>query len=57
MNNKDKLIKLTAYLTQLTNKLSSGTPSKHAGHPAEFKQFLTREIEGVKSKIDSLKVQ
>ena len=55
--NKDKHIKLTTYLTHLTNRRSSVTPAKHRDHPKTYEAFLDKEIETVKSQLEAAKLE
>jgi len=55
--NKDKLLKLEKYLSQMQDKLNSPIPPKHANHPESYKQFLRNEISTVKTKIESAKLE
>lgn len=57
MISKEKIMALTKYLANLTNRLSDPTPAKHKGHPASYKQFLEREIQAVKTKLDNAKLE
>jgi hypothetical protein len=54
---KEKLVSLNRYLDDLTNKLNSLVPAKHAKHPDTYKQFLSREIEAVKAKLERAKLE
>lgn len=54
---REKKVNLTKYLERLNDKLNSQVSLKHAGHPATYKQFLQREIEMVKSKLDAAKLE
>lgn len=54
---KEQLISLNKYLTDLTYKLEAPVPPKHSTHPTTYHQFLRREIEAVRTKIESAKEQ
>ena len=53
---KEKLQNLTKYADNVKSKLSSQTPEKHKSHPAEYKQYLERELVATTKKIDALKL-
>ncbi len=55
--NKEKLISLTKYQSDLKSKLSDPIPSKHKHRPAEYKNFLKNEIRIVSDKIDAAKLE
>jgi hypothetical protein len=59
MTDKDKAAttkRLNKYLVSLKDRLESSiTPAKHVGHEAALKQYLEREIEGVKRNLEALK--
>lgn len=53
---KESMNKLVKYSNDLKNKLSEkNLPEKHKDHPAQYKIFLERELQGVTNKIESLK--
>lgn len=52
--NKDKHLRLTRYLTDLRNRLTSGIPLKHTNRPEQYKAFLTKEIKQTEAKISDL---
>ncbi len=52
----DKLTRLTRYVDDLKNKLTSPVPQKRAKSPETYKTFLRREIETHSRKIDELKL-
>ena len=53
---KNRLVKLNKYLTDLQNRLrdlQKGTvPEKHKDRPKEYAQFLTHEITTVQSELN-----
>lgn len=54
---KEKIQSLTKYAEHLKAKLSEKTlPEKHKNRPAQYKQFLERELSATTAKIDSLKI-
>ena len=55
--NKEKQTKLTRYLNDMTNKLTSAIPAKHKKNPTTYKQFLEREIAAVKTTLDNAKLE
>lgn len=54
---KEKIANLTRYVESLKNRLSSPTPSKHAAHPASYRQFLEREIQVATKQLEDSKLQ
>lgn len=52
----DKIKKLTAYVNQLKEKLSSNTPEKHVDRPNSYKRFLNIELETAQKQIDALRI-
>lgn len=55
--NKEKLMSLIKYQTQLKDRLVSDIPAKHTRRPDSFKQFLKNELETVSVKIEAAKLQ
>ena len=55
--NKEKMEKLTKYLTLLENRLTSPVNSKHKDHPESLRAFLNREIKVVKGQIAEAKLE
>lgn len=55
--NKEKTQSLTKYLNDLINRLQSPTPEKHIHSPATYKQFLNREIETIKNKLEAARLE
>lgn len=55
MADKTKITSLLKYIGELTDKLSTSTPVKHAGHPKEYKEYLVRELSAAKTKVEKLK--
>ena len=53
---KEKVLRLTKYLTEMKDKLSNPIPSKHKDHPDNYKRFLNSEISTTSAKIDALKL-
>jgi len=53
---KESLIKAQKYADDIKNRLQSSTPEKHRDSPQTYKLFLTRELEAVTRKIESLKL-
>lgn len=49
---KEKLSKLTVYLSNMKDKLSAKTPSKHEGHPDTYRRFLQNEIATVSKQLE-----
>lgn len=54
--NKEKIDKLNKYADILKDKLNDKTPNKHINHKETYKQFLNRELETVKLKIEKLSI-
>ena len=57
MSNKDQINKLVKYITDLTDRLSAPTPKKHENRPNEYREFLVRELNGAKTKVEALKME
>lgn len=55
MLSKEKFDSLTKYLFDLQNRLASPPSKKQKNRVKEFHQFLTREIDAVKAKLDAAK--
>jgi len=54
---KEKIQSLTKYANDLKSKLSATTlPEKQKNRPAQYRQFLERELATTTAKIDSLKI-
>lgn len=53
---KEKLISLTKYASDIKSKLSSPLPEKQKNRPAQYKQFLERELSATNAKIESIKL-
>ena len=54
---KEKVQKLTKYVSDLNNRLSSTTlPAKQVNRPDSYKQFLQKEIKMASVKLESLKM-
>lgn len=54
---KEKIVSLTKHLVATQDKLSAQIPDKHKDHPESYKQFLLREIESTKTKLDAAKLE
>lgn len=54
---KEKLIKLTKYMNDLSDKLNASIPDKHKDSPNTYKNFLKHEINLVKSKLEAAKLE
>lgn len=54
---KEKVVSLTKYLDRLNDKLTSPVTKKHTHHPDSFKQFLKREIDMVKAKLEVARLE
>lgn len=52
----DQLKRLEVYFRILKDKDAAVLPDKHKHRCKEYRQFIIREIEAVKSKIDELKM-
>lgn len=50
-----EIARLSTYKTYLEGRVLASVPEKHTGHSETYKQYLSRELETVKSKIESLK--
>lgn len=55
MDNKRRLMNLNKILSDLTNKMMSSLPKKHAGRERQYREFLAREIATVQKTIESMK--
>lgn len=55
--NKDNLKKLIKYQQKLQLMLDSGITEKHKNHPKTYLQFLNRELQAIKIKISSIKLE
>ncbi len=54
---KEKIQSLTKYVNDLKSKLSDKIlPEKQKNRPAQYKQFLEREIAGASATLDALKM-
>jgi hypothetical protein len=53
---KEKVANLTKYVSDLKNKSTSTTPTKHKGRESSYKQFLEREISMASKKLEELKM-
>lgn len=53
---KEKLVRLTRYVFDLTNKLTSNVPLKHKDHPETYKRFLKNEIAATNKVIEEIKL-
>lgn len=54
---KEKLVKLERYLLNMQQKLESGIPAKHQGHPETYTRFLRNEIASVKATLEQAKLE
>lgn len=55
--NKDKLLKYETYKNLILEKLAASLPEKHKNRSNEYKAFLTKELNDVKTKIERFKTQ
>lgn len=54
---KELVQRLSKYADSVKSKLAdSNLPAKQKSRPAQYKQFLERELQSVSSKIESLKM-
>jgi hypothetical protein len=53
---KEKIQSLTKYVNDLKAKQSSPLSEKQKNRPAQYKQFLEREIASTQAKIDAMKM-
>jgi len=53
---KEKIQSLTKYVNDLKAKQTSTLSEKQKNRPAQYKQFLEREISAAQAKIDAMKM-
>ena len=54
---KEKLASLQRYLVNLSDKLSSPAPKKQQHRMRQYHEFLQREIDMVKAKLEAAKLE
>ena len=54
---KEKLASLKVYVSKLKDRLAAPVPSKHAGHPKSYHQFLRNEIATVESALEVARLE